>query len=388
MIFFHFFLTYSKKTSIFKQLTPHFLHIVIVSSLRKQISQTMNPLMSKNSQKAWNDYYSTINVPSDSNIYSGLTFDSNNNTLTLASGYYYVFNCYFSNMTAERGAAILYNGGSNNYLLVEKCSLYYCKATVYTPGIRASDGNCIVAYVCGQHGYSDNSDGFCTIYSSLISSVLYSSISHCKARYLYTMVHYYGHINITSMNLSHNESKERCGLYCGPNKIDEKTKHGSDVLFSSFENNTATTQHCIIVSNYHGGSTITHEIKNCNIIENNSTKTILCKGKTDIISSFILGNKDPCFYTDDSNTFITLYNCSVDNIEETGVGTLTSYGSATFIHYLTFISTGSCYASFVIFDSLVPIQQPGALIQFLKRFSLFLSSSHIHFYSVFILVIS
>ena len=83
------------------------------------------------------------------------------------------------------------------------------------------------------------------------------------------------------------------------------------------------------------------------------------RGKTDIISSCISGNKSPIFYTYDSKSFITLYFCSISHEEETVKGSFTSHGSTkSFIHGLTFISTGFCESSFDVLDSLIPTKNP------------------------------
>ena len=161
------------------------------------------------------------------------------------------------------------------------------------------------------------------------------------------------------MNLSHNKASYFSALSCDPNIINEETNHGSDVLYCSFLNNTATKQQCIYLINVNNGK-CTHEIKNSNIIENKATYTIYSRGNTDIISSCILNNGDPCFYTENSDSNITLYFCCFDSMEKSGSGFVTSHGSTTtFIHGLTFLETGSCYASFDVIDSLIPTQISG-----------------------------
>ena len=59
------------------------------------------------------------------------------------------------------------------------------------------------------------------------------------------MYHESGHVYIKSVNLSHHSA-----LGCYPNKINEETNHGSNVLYCSFSNNTATTQYCVVVYKY------------------------------------------------------------------------------------------------------------------------------------------
>ena len=302
--------------------------------------------------KAWNDYYPN-EKPTDQ--FSNLIFNSHNETLSPIRGNSYVFNCYFYSLRAENGAAIYSTQTSN--LLVEKCSIYNCTATQNTAGIRVTKGNCIISYVCSQYGYAGTYDGFCTITNEdntrTINSMFSSSISHCEANIYNIVALYYGSISIKSVNLSHNKSNSTSALGCQPNKINTQTGYGTDVLYCSFSNNTATSQHCIYFN--YDNLADKYEIKKCNIIENNATKTIYSRGNTDIISSCILKNKEPNFYTYDSSSNIYLILCSVDNINEKGLGSLTSHGTTTtFLHGLTFISTGFCESSFDCFGSLIP----------------------------------
>ena len=311
-------------------------------------------------QKSWSDYYSNIAQPTGKNFYSNDLFSSGGPAISPTAGNAYVFNCYFHDMTATNGTAILFSL-AGSYLLVEKCTIYNCKVTVYTAGIRVPAGNCIVAFVCGQYGYSDHNDGFCSICDDptrTINSIFDSSISHCEAKNWYIMFHAYGHVYYKSVNLSHNKADYGSAFRFEPNKINEKTKHGSDVLYCSFSNNTSTTQFCVIVSNQHDTSS-RHEFKNCNIIKNRAINTITSRGKLDIISSCILNNGDSCFYTESSESIITLYSCSVDNTKQSGSGFVTSHGSTnSFIHGLTFISTGVCKASFDVIGTLIPTPYP------------------------------
>ena len=53
--------------------------------------------------RSWDNYYSTIDPPAESNTYSGLTFNSNNETLQPTTGNSYVFNCYFYELSATDG---------------------------------------------------------------------------------------------------------------------------------------------------------------------------------------------------------------------------------------------------------------------------------------------
>ena len=58
-------------------------------------------------QTSWDNYYPTIDPPTENYTYSGITFS--NKTMAQTAGNSYVFNCYFYDVTAEYGAAILYS---------------------------------------------------------------------------------------------------------------------------------------------------------------------------------------------------------------------------------------------------------------------------------------
>ena len=286
-------------------------------------------------QEDWNDFYPNDEKPTESNFYSNLTFDSNNKTLSPTAGNSYIFNCFFYDMKADSGAAIFSTQTRN--LLIEKCTINSCTATKDTAGIRVLNGNCIIASVYSQYGNAGNNDGFCSVLSPSNNSVFTSSISHCKANSTLIMTHMNGHVNIKSTNLSHNKANSYSSLGCYPNKINEETGYGSNVIYCSFTNNTANVQICVFFNNYYN-SNCTHEMKNCNVIANSAANTIWCRGNTMIISSCFLNNGDPCFYSYDSNSNITLFFSSADNLNNTS------------IRGLIFISAGSCHSSFNVID--------------------------------------
>ena len=298
-------------------------------------------------QKSWKDYYSTIDPPTENNNYFNLTLNSQNKTLQPKENNAYVYNCYFYKLSASEGGAILYSI-SGSYLLVEKCSICNCTATEYTAGIRIKAGNCIIAFVCSQYGYAGTNDAFCSFTNDektrTINSVFDSSVSHCEASSSYIMVHNHGYVYIKSLNLSNNNANYYSALICNPNKNNEETSHGNDIIYSSISNNTATIQYCVVV-----GSTA--EIKNCNIISNDAKNTIHGSDQTDVISCCVIKNtKRPVF-----SGSIKLYNCSVssDQFEGSNVNT-NSLGTTTFIHGLTFLETGDCKASFDATCSIIP----------------------------------
>ena len=305
--------------------------------------------------KSWTDYYPNVDIPfTDDQFYSGLTFNSEDSTLTPTKGNTYVYNCYFSDMHSEgNGGAILYSI-SNSNLLVEKCSIYHCKATGYRAGIRVTQGNCIIAFVCSQKGYSNDGDSFCSITnedpSREINSVFDSSISHCDTTKDNTIYHAQGHVYIKSVNLSHNKAKSCSALNCNPNKVNEETKHGSDIIYCSFSNNTAKNQYCIMMNNEFN-EICTYELKNCNIIDNISPKTIWSQGETKMTFCSIMNNVNPCFFTETSETSessITLVQCYTDSKNgENSNSFIETETRNPFLNAITFYSTGQCENFFI-----------------------------------------
>ena len=294
--------------------------------------------------KAWSDYIK-VEKPPESNIHSNFEYDSNDQPLSSKSGNSYVFNCYFHDMNADYGAAILYSV-INSYLLVEKCYFLKCTASYDTAAIRVTEGSCIIAFTCGYNTKAKTHDGFCSICNDsnrLTNSVFDSSVSQCEAGKFNIMYHQYGNITIKSLNVSHNYAEERSAPCCEPSKILLETKHGCDIIYCSFANNTSTSQFCVLVSNFYGPSDITFEIKNCNIVKNKAIKTIYSRGNSDIISSCILENRNPYFFIEDSTTVVTLSSCCINSMTYSGIGTITGNGPTTsFLHALTFIKTGHC----------------------------------------------
>ena len=306
-------------------------------------------------QKGWNDYYQN-EKPINDQFFSDLKFNSDNDTLSLNEGNSYILNCYFYDMQNPKDGGAIACEKQGNDLLVEKCSFYRTSARSQG-AIRVFGGNSIFVFLCGQSCFSNGNDGFCSVYNDetrTINFVFDSSVSHCEAYNNFIMYHYAGHVYIKSVNLSHNKADSFSALTCEPTQINEKTKHGSNVLYSSFSNNTAKSKYCIRMNNEYNSS-CTHEIKNCNIILNEGRNTIRGDGQTDVISCCVMNNtKIPVF-----SGSIKLYNCSVssDQFKLSFVNT-NSVGTTTFIHGLTFISTGFCQANFDVIGSLIPTQIP------------------------------
>ena len=291
---------------------------------------------------SWTDYYEP------SNEIHEIQNEKLSYSLQPTEGNAYVYNCYFQYLSASAGGAILYSVDDSN-LLVEKCSIYNCTAGI-TAGIRVSKGNSVIAFVCGQKCSSNGNDGFCSIWNSdpnrIINSIFDSSISHCEAKETHIIYHDCGHIYITSVNISYNKAKARCGIACLPDKINQETSHGNDIIYCSFLNNTATNQLCVFVSNYYNSS-CTNQIKNCNIIGNNANNTIHSKGETILYHCSILNNVSPYFSLETAESKNILSMCYLD--KESGLGSVSQTEnqiSDQFIHSLSFIETGKCVNHF------------------------------------------
>ena len=297
-------------------------------------------------QKAWNDYYPNEEKPvAEDNFFSGLTFNSGDKRISSSMGNAYVYNCYFHDITTDYGAAIFSAQTSN--LLIEKCSIKNCTAKKDTAGIRVTKGNCIIAFICGYNTKAEEYDAFSAVHTDSnreINFVFDSSISHCEANNAYTMAHTFGNIYIKSVNLSRNKAKYYSALCCGPSKINDETNYGTDIISCSISNNTATHQYCIYLT--YNNSTNKHQIKNCNIIENNSSNTIYSNGKTNIYFSSIINNNEPCFGISETESKITLSMCSTDKTELSTVSINGQQITDSSLLSLPYIHTGFCDISF------------------------------------------
>ena len=258
----------------------------------------------------WDHYYDKTLTIEDQ--YEDKNYTSESDILKPSKGNTYVYNCFFHDIqTEEDGGSISFSKQGNN-ILIEQC-LFYSISASNQGAIRVSAGNSILAFLCGQKCNANGNDGFCSINSDKsrsINSVFYSSISQCEAESYYTMVHDYGYVYIKTVNISHNNATYYSALRCGPNKIIERTNHGTDVLYCSFSNNTAASS-CFLVSNaYDKIADIKHETRNCNIIENPAIKTMTSQGKTKIVQTCILNNGNPSFnlYDEQSSISLELYN--------------------------------------------------------------------------------
>ena len=296
---------------------------------------------------AWNDYYNSLEILER---HENEEFTSKNTTLIIETGNTYVYNCFFTEMTASSGGAILYSL-AKSYLLVEKSSFLHCKANADTSSIRVADGNIIIALVCGFNGKTNNNDGFSTTWSGssrTVNSIFDSSISRCECKEYYTVNARYGYVNIKSVNISHNNAGYYSGIRCQGSIIDASDV-GNFISFSSFCNNTASKEICVQVTDDYKQN-CKNDIKNTNFIENNCSKALSSKGKTTITKCCILLNGDPSLSPVDDNSQITIINCNIDN--KNSISFIEIETTNPFIVALKFIETGECHNFFAYLSPL------------------------------------
>ena len=294
---------------------------------------------------SWNNYYYSNNNPEK--IYENKDFISINDVLNITSNNSYVFNCYFHDIHSNSNGSAIFHSLSESSVLIEKCTFFNCSSSQNVGMINVLSRNCIIAYVCGQYGHSQE-NAFSFISANYVNSIIDSSISYCQADNTHIIRQATGNINIKSVNLSHNKANERSGIYCAPNKIDTKTGFANQVIFCSFANNIADKQFCVVLSNYYTNSDYKHEIKTSSIIKNKGENTIYSSGKASITQSCIIDNDDPCFCTFNEKSNIILHNCTVTNKITSQSGTIIqSETTNPFIVALSFIETGSCHNLFI-----------------------------------------
>ena len=120
------------------------------------------------------------------------------------------------------------------------------------------------------------------------------------------------------------------------------------IIFCSILNNTATSQQCIYLNN---GNNVpcTHEIKNCNIIENEANNIIHSQGETNIYFSLFMNNLSPYFSVENSNSKFILCFCCIDNpaqIESSAISQNENQITDSSILSLPYLKTGFCDISF------------------------------------------
>ena len=185
-----------------------------------------------------------------------------------------------------------------------------------------------------------------------VNSIHHSSIAYCFAESYYTMYHWYGYVDIQSVNLSHNKASEQSAVDCGPDKPN-KDNIGTSISYSSFADNNATSQYCIYLTRAATSTPVDqYKIINSNIIRNIGDRTICTFVNTNMNDCCIMNNiEDNIFYTSPPSGGFTLTNCSVDNINSYNTKpNIDNIGRKIFINNLTFIQTGSCVNIFDTVD--------------------------------------
>ena len=291
--------------------------------------------------QSWSDYYPSISYKEkfESNF-------TNDERLAPSKGNTYIYNCIFLDMfTKNNGASIFYSLNAGN-ILVEKNSFYNCSSTGYTGAIRVLTGNSIITHTCGYQCEAGVNDAFSAIGGSDTvreeNFIFDSSISRCKANKSFIMYHQYGHVQVKSINSSHNFANSSVSIACYAGKYDIDTHFYTKMSYCSFLNNTADSQYSIQIS---GKS----EIRTTNVIKNQVKDTVFSRGNLEIIQSSFLDNADPCFSTSSDDSHIFLYNCSTSfaSSEDQSFSHIEQEIKHSFIVALHFYETGPCYNLFL-----------------------------------------
>ena len=288
---------------------------------------------------SWDQYFSS-KIPIN-DVYKHQKYSSQESSLSPNNGNTYVFNCFFSNMSSDYGAAIFYITNSN--FLIEKSIFINCRVQNDTAAVRITGGNIIIAFVCGNNNKAYN-DGFCAIHSDTnreINSVYDSSVSFCEALQANIMFHSYGYVYFSSVNLSYNKAEYQSALTWKPRLVNSETKRGSDVLYCLFSNNSATIDQCLRLNNEYN-TECKHQIKKSNVISNKGKNLINCIGETDLIACYIKENKNQPVFSGN----ITLFNCCVSEDQYSGSTPKIALTGSTFINSFTLIRSNDCHIVF------------------------------------------
>ena len=309
-----------------------------------------NNIFFKNTKKfSWNEYFpQEKDIPTDESFYQCLVFDANNKTLEPKTGNAYFYNCLFQNMkSSASGGAILYQK-IGSCILIERCSFLNCSSSSYSGAVRVLGGDAIIAHTYGYQCSSVFNDGFCAIGRDSyrkINSVFDSSVICCKTNAKYILYLEVGRIKIGSVNASYNIASSHSPLYCGSSVTDEDTGIATSVDHCFFFNNSAAN-YCLFLYNEYFKK-CSHEMKFCNVLNNNGSSTIWCRNATTITKCCILQNGNPCFCAHDQYSSILLIGCQVDNTNCTGLQTVsvidkTEYVNLTFVQNRKVFNLLSC----------------------------------------------
>jgi hypothetical protein len=319
-----------------------------------------NPNLFKGS---FEDVYGTGLNPTNytRNEYSGTQLTPNTNNV-------YVYDCFFHDFSSSSNGASIYCGSSVYKLLIEQSSFFSCKTSSGSGGgvyfSCSGDYECVMSKICA-FGCSCSGDGQFAFISlsnsashknhfndSTITHSLKNGKSQWDSIYLLSDT-----ILFPSNNITNNECYI-CSAFC----CDSRRSTASEtcwITYCSVVNNTANGgYYCIRL--YNSGSSSTHRIDTCNIINNKQTTTTqgTIYAYTNILfkDSCILGNDEgkTFFYFSSSSHKITVSNCTIDNTRYSGGGSaiFTKSIERSFIQALSHIVTRICDSNFDSYGTL------------------------------------
>jgi hypothetical protein len=305
---------------------------------------------------AWNDHFpATTTTNLNKQTHTSRPAPSGSNL--------YVSNCLFKSITSENSGGALYLT-SISYFLVESTSFFTCKVNSGSGGaiyFSNNGGQSVLHAVCGYDCCSSPYYQFAYIGASNVASSKnsfnYSSIARCGYEVSnadQTLRLLNGKIYCPSVNISMN----KCAVY--PCICSDPLSDSNSVTclfsYSSFTNNTATRNTCIVLCT----SGAKYDIKSCNILRNtqisSSEGTIRSHGNAVIVDSCILENKATnIFYSASSSCTITLSNCTVDSTSNNRNLIIQNTVTKSFIHGFYHMSTQNCHSEYDAVGTLKPI---------------------------------
>jgi hypothetical protein len=291
----------------------------------------------------WEDFFT--GTPIETNKHQQYTSRQNPSNSTV-----YVSNCLFYNCAASG-----VNGGALccttvNYLLVEYSFFFSCKASISQGGAiyfnNQNSGQCVFYGVCGfgccctYHSSSWGQFSWINTKDDAVSKnyVNYSLIANCineRADSSNTVNHGNGKIYCTSVNISRNKCNSRSVILCYP--YSSSSTITCSMMYSSFSDNIAYDYICIWINRV----STKHEMKCCNVIRNTHSSSsyglIHAYGNLIIEDSCFIENTATYIFCASSSYMITLSNCTVDKITNTGSLTIQKTVTKSFIHTISYI---------------------------------------------------
>ena len=283
-------------------------------------------------QSEWEDFFAPPGYQSFNESFSNY---KGNQTYKVQShiSCVYVYNCQFASI---RSTSITYNSYDSSLMLVEYSSFNNC----YNYGnggaiFFAYSGQCVLSCVCGYQCHCISWGQLCYCFVSdrqnFLNHMIDSSVAFTKDTGCSTLEFDHGNLTLKKVNSSNNYVFQLSGVYLySPSTT-------SYIIFSSFSNNTASSDRCI------GCYWKSFEIIGTNIIENKqktNASGIIYSMKCNLLlkECCVLGNT-PCeniFYNDSGN-FPICDNCSIDEYQNTSTVTFIKKPDSFFInsyHYL------------------------------------------------------